>query len=211
MAGEGRQESTITSVGSCVLMRESNSAERGQISSDDIGVLGIAIAAVVGISAAGGAWELLESTVGLILLVALSLLMGHAKLRDSTLRRQVLFSGVAALCATLAFSWPLQAAVFCRYRLNVNDEIHLREFDDRWLFPFLLLSFVVIFCLVRWWRPAGAGPGPNRRRRRASVSRLSYTRCRACRIRSSRRGNGRPPGHRQSIQQSPATQHDMET
>jgi len=111
--------------------------------SDDLSTIGIALAAAVGISAAEGAWELLESATGLILVAALLSYTDRDRRRTSTSGRRAVFSGVLALCVVLIASWLVQALVVEWGNLNIDDMRHLREFDDRYLVLVFVTTFVI--------------------------------------------------------------------
>lgn len=111
--------------------------------SDDVATIGIALAAAVSISAADGAWELLESVTGAILVVALLSYTDRNRRRRSTPGRRTVFSGVLALCIALIASWPVQALTVKWGGLNVDDMRQLREFDDRWLVLIFVVAFVI--------------------------------------------------------------------
>jgi hypothetical protein len=129
--------------------------------SDDTAVLGIALAATIGISASEGAWEVLETVMGAILVL---ILLTYVDLKDlrrsSSVRRKLVFSGVMALCVSLAGSWPLQSFVFKVGDLNVNNSEKIREFDDKSLTGLFGLAFIVTLVWLRS-RPAQPRALPN--------------------------------------------------
>jgi len=112
--------------------------------SDDTAVLGIALAATIGISASEGAWEVLETVMGAILVLILLTYVDLKDLRGSSfVRRKLVFSGVMALCVSLAGSWPLQSLILKVGDLNINDSEKIREFDDKWLTGLFGFAFIV--------------------------------------------------------------------
>jgi len=77
---------------------------------DEAAVLGVALAAAVSISTAGGNWELLESIVGVVLMTVIVSYYDYRQLFSARGERgrKASFAGVVGLCACLITAWPLQ-------------------------------------------------------------------------------------------------------
>ncbi|GLY43010.1 hypothetical protein Amsp01_090330 [Amycolatopsis sp. NBRC 101858] len=86
-----------------------STAERRGTGVDQAAVLGVVLAAAVSISASGGDWELIESAVGVVLLLLIRAFVDTGQVVGEGHRPQRLaVSGVVGLGVVLVVAWPLQ-------------------------------------------------------------------------------------------------------
>src|SRR5688572_25283038 len=76
---------------------------------DQAAVLGVVLAASVTISTAGEAWELIESIVGLVLLMLIAAYFDTAGIDGAgNLRKRLALAAVSALCCCIMVAYPIQ-------------------------------------------------------------------------------------------------------
>lgn len=88
-------------------------ADRHGSQVDQAAVLGVVLAAAVSISAAEGAWEPIESIVGLVLLLLVKAYVDTNQVVGVSRRaRRLALSAVIGLGGVLVASWPLQELLY---------------------------------------------------------------------------------------------------